>query len=147
MTSEYFSPRFAIFLIFRRGNQILLSRRFNTGHNDGSYGLVSGHVDGGESFIQASIREADEEAGVKISADDLSLAYVLHNNFSDSVYVNIFLNVGKWDGEIFNAEIDKCDDLSWFDMDDLPENTINYVRYALDEIEDSKNFGQFGFEN
>ena len=63
------------------------------------------------------------------------------------MYVNIFLNVSKWDGEIFNAEPEKCDNLSWFDMEDLPENTIDYLRFTLDEIEEGKNFGQFGFEN
>jgi len=149
MTSERFNPRFAVFLIFRQGNEILLLRRFNTGHNDGSYSLVSGHVDEGETFIQAAVREADEEAGVKISPTDLSLAYVLHNRHLDDtdVYVNIFLNVTKWEGEIFNAEPEKCDDLSWFDMEHLPENTINYIRFTLDAIEEGRNFGQFGFES
>jgi ADP-ribose pyrophosphatase YjhB (NUDIX family) len=148
MTSERFNPRFAVFLIFRQGNQILLLRRFNTGHNDGNYSLVSGHVDEGESFIQAAIREADEEAGVKISAEDLSLAYVLHSRHSDDavVYINLYMNVGKWEGEIFNAEPEKCDDLSWFDMENLPENTIDYVRFTLEEVEEGRNFGQFGFE-
>jgi 8-oxo-dGTP diphosphatase len=147
MTTQRFNPRFAVFLIFRQGNEILLLRRFNTGHNDGSYSLVSGHVDDGETFIQAAIREADEEAGVKISSNDLSLAYVLHNKNPDSVYVNIFLNVTKWEGEIFNAEPEKCDDLSWFDMENLPENTIDYIRHTLDEVEDGKNFGHYGFES
>jgi 8-oxo-dGTP pyrophosphatase MutT (NUDIX family) len=43
--------------------QVLLHKRQNSGFMDGSYSLVSGHVEANESFKQAMIREAHEEAG------------------------------------------------------------------------------------
>jgi len=58
----------SVFLILIKKNKILLSRRCNTGHYDGYYGLVSGHLNGGESMIRALIREAKEEANLKIKA-------------------------------------------------------------------------------
>jgi len=37
--------------------KVLLLRRYNTGFKDGMYSLVAGHVDEGENFTQALIRE------------------------------------------------------------------------------------------
>ena len=54
----------AVHLILIENNKILLQRRYNTGYEDGNYGFVSGHIDGGESVIHAMKREAMEEAGI-----------------------------------------------------------------------------------
>ena len=53
-------------LILIKDNKILLSRRFNTGYEDGKYSVVAGHLDGNETFIQAMVGEAREEAGIAI---------------------------------------------------------------------------------
>ena len=54
----------AVHLFFLRDKQILLLHRFNTGYEDGNYSVVAGHVDAGESVMQAAIREAREEVGI-----------------------------------------------------------------------------------
>ena len=46
-----------VHLFFFRENQILLLRRFNTGFRDGEYSVPAGHLDGGETVMQAGIRE------------------------------------------------------------------------------------------
>ncbi|KKT86389.1 MAG: NUDIX hydrolase, partial [Microgenomates group bacterium GW2011_GWA1_Microgenomates_45_10] len=56
----------ASYVILQRENKILLQRRYNTGYEDGNYSFVSGHVEQGESYINAIIREAKEEAGVEL---------------------------------------------------------------------------------
>lgn len=48
---------------------------------------------------------------------------VIHS-MSDREYVNFFLKASAWSGQVTNMEPDKCDDLRWFDMADLPENTV-----------------------
>lgn len=46
-----------------------------------------------------------------------------------------FFLVEKWTGEVKNREPEKCDDLTWCRLEDLPDNTIPYIREALEKIE------------
>ena len=106
---------------------------------------MSGHVDAGESFVSAAVREAKEEAGVIVKPEDLKLALTLHRQREDDlVYINCFFEVNKFKGTVSNNEPEKCDDLSWFDEDNLPENTLDYVRFALEKIAKGENFATWG---
>jgi len=67
-----------IHVIFRRNDRVLLGERHNTGFGDGHFHLPAGHLEHGESIVDAAIREAWEETGVKIAACDLSLVYLAH---------------------------------------------------------------------
>lgn len=125
----------ASYLILCKDNKILLSRRYNTGYEDGMYSLVAGHVDSKETFTQCIIREAKEEAGIVLKAEDVSIAHIMHRNCcADEEYerVDVFFRTEKWEGEIVNREPHKCDDLSWFDLDNLPETLLPYVRKAIE---------------
>ena len=117
-------------LFFFRENQILLLRRFNTGFRDGEYTVPAGHLDGGESVLDAAMREAKEETGVDIAASALNFSTVMHR-IEDDERVDFFFQAATWTGEPFNAEPEKCDDLRWFDLNQLPVNTVPYVRQAL----------------
>ena len=57
-----------IYLVLIKDNKILLLRRYNTGNDDGNYSLVGGHVDDGEAYKDAMIREAKEEADIEINS-------------------------------------------------------------------------------
>lgn len=120
-----------VHLFFIRGREILLSRRYNTGYRDGDYSVPAGHLDGGETVVEAGCREALEEVGVSLSGDDLVFTGVMHR-IEDEERVDFFLLVTKWPGEPFNNEPEKCDDLRWFGLDALPENTVQYVRQAIE---------------
>lgn len=119
-----------VHLFFFRNNQILLLRRFNTGFRDGEYSVPAGHLDGGETVMQAAVREAEEETGVQIAEIDMTFSTVMHR-IEDDERVDFFVEVHNWQGEPFNAEPEKCDDLRWVDIHALPDNTIPYVRQAL----------------
>jgi 8-oxo-dGTP diphosphatase len=119
-----------VHLLFFREDQVLLLRRFNTGYADGQYSVPAGHLDGGETVMAAAAREAEEEVGIKIGADDMAFSTVMHRMEEDE-RIDFFVHVHQWDGEPFNAEPDKCDDLCWVDVNRLPANTVPYVRQAL----------------
>jgi len=134
----------AVHMFFLRDQQILLLRRFNTGYQDGKYSVVAGHLDAGETVIQAAIREAGEEAGVRLQPEDLRVAHVM-NRKSEDERIDFFIEVRKWEGEIVNAEPEKCDALAWFPLDSLPENMIPYVRAALQRCQQGQYYSEFGW--
>ena len=119
-----------VHLLFFREDQVLLLRRFNTGYADGQYSVPAGHLDGGESVMDAAAREAEEEVGVGIELSDMTFSTVMHR-MEEEERVDFFVHVHQWRGEPFNAEPEKCDDLCWMDIDQLPMNTVPYVRQAL----------------
>ena len=128
---ERFTLIAATYLLLRKGNEVLLLRRFQTGYEDGKYSLVAGHIDGNETLKEAMIREAKEEAGIIVMPYDLHLVHVMHRK-TDSERMDFFFVCDTWNGDIINAEPEKCDDLRWFDVSHLPKNTIPYVKKAID---------------
>lgn len=131
-------------LLFHK-NQVLLLRRYNTGFEDGNYSVPAGHLDGGETVRMAASREALEEIGVHINIENIAFASVMHRK-SDDERIDFFVHVKEWQGEPFNAESDKCDELRWCDLDVLPENTIPYVKQAIQNFKDGVVFEEFGWD-
>lgn len=133
-----------VHLFFIRENKILLARRLNTGYRDGEYSVPAGHLDGGETVMQAGIREAKEEVGLDLEESGMVISSVMHR-LDGEERVDYFVQVQKWEGEPFNAEPDKCDDLRWVNFDELPENTIPYIRRAISNHLNGVTFDEFGF--
>ena len=134
-----------VHLLFFRGNhQILLLRRFNTGYRDGEYSVPAGHLDGNETVRAAAMREAEEETGVQIDTSDILFSSVMHRTEEDE-RVDFFVHIARWQGEPVNAEVDKCDELCWMDVNDLPMNTIPYVRRAIENHLNRIKFDEFGW--
>jgi 8-oxo-dGTP pyrophosphatase MutT (NUDIX family) len=133
-----------VHLLFFRGNQILLLRRFNTGYRDGEYSVPAGHLDGNETVMAAAAREAGEELEVQIEVGEMAFSSVMHRNEGDE-RVDFFMHVRRWRGEPVNVETDKCDELRWTDVNDLPMNTIPYVRLAIQNHLNRVKFDEFGW--
>ena len=133
-----------VHLFFFRGSQVLLIRRFNTGYADGQYSVPAGHLDGGETVIAAARREAMEEVGVRIDPQDIEFSSVMHR-LNGEERVDFFVKIRDWAGEPFNAELDKCDEIRWVDVNDLPANTIPYIGQALRNHFQEKKFDEFGW--
>ncbi len=133
-----------IYLVLIKDNKILLLRRYNTGNDDGNYSLVGGHVDDGEAYKDAMIREAKEEADIEINSADLNAVHVLHRQQSGN-RIDVFFMANNWTGKPRVAESEKCDDVSWFDIDNLPDNTIPFIKQALKHIRKDVFYSDFGF--
>jgi ADP-ribose pyrophosphatase YjhB (NUDIX family) len=134
-----------IHLFLIRGDRILLIRRYQTGYMDGHYSVPAGHLDGEETVRMAGVREAREEIGVRIDPADMVFAGVFHRR-EDDERVDFFVQVRNWNGEPFNAEPEKCDELHWADLDALPENTVPYVRQAIENFRAGIPFEEFGWK-
>jgi len=123
-----------------------LSRRFNTGYEDGNYSLPAGHVDKGETFTQCVIREIKEEIGIDLKPKDLKVSHVMHRfGGENNERIDIFFTAEKWEGTPEIKEPEKCDDLSWFDLNNLPENIIPCVKYAIEGIKNEIFYSEFAW--
>lgn len=131
-----------VHLLFFREDQVLLLRRFNTGYEDGNYSVPAGHLDGNETVIAAAAREAEEETGLRIESRDIVFSSVMHR-MEDEERVDFFVHVHGWQGEPHNTEPDKCDELRWVNVDELPNNIIPYVRKAIQNHREGIKFDEF----
>lgn len=138
----------ASYLVLNKENKILLARRFNTGFEDGNYSMISGHVDQGETFTKGMIREAYEEAGITLTPADIRLVHLMHrkSHVDGEERIDAYFLAEAWSGNLENKEPHKCDDFSWFDMDELPENTIPYLKAAVEYIKQNIFYSEYGWD-
>jgi len=134
MIKERFKIIPSVYLVLIKDNKILLSRRYNTGYFDNNYSFPAGHLDGGETLKQAMVREAKEEIGVVLDPTDLELIHIMNRRIPDNERVDFFFTARKWQGEPKIMEPEKCDDLSWFELSNLPSNIIPYIKQAIDSF-------------
>ncbi|TXH00299.1 MAG: NUDIX domain-containing protein [Candidatus Moraniibacteriota bacterium] len=136
----------ASYLVLIKEGKVLLARRANTGYYDGFYSVPAGHVEAGESFNQAFMREMSEEVGIHLQPEDFVVSHVMHRKAEDgSERTEAFYNITHWDGDIQNLEPEKCDDLSWFPIAALPKNTIPYMKHVIDCINKRVFYSEYGW--
>ncbi|NIK11483.1 NUDIX hydrolase [Alkalibacillus almallahensis] len=145
MSKNRFTLLAAVHVFLIQDGHVLLLRRYNTGYQDGNYSVLAGHLDGGEDVIQAAQREVLEEGGVTVPYDHFSMVGVMHRQ-SDDERIDFFLTADNWEGEITNMEPHKCDELSWHPINQLPDNTIPYIKRAINNYRNERSFDIVGFQ-
>lgn len=141
---ERFKLIASVYLILIKNNKILLLRRQNTGYEDGKYGLPAGHLEDNETLKEGLKREVKEEIGIDIAIDDVNLVHIMHRRGQD-IRIDFFFKVGKYEGDIQNKEPEKCDDLSWFSLDALPNNIIPYIKQAIEKSQKRILYSEIGW--
>lgn len=144
MSKERFKLIVDVHLLLIKDGKIVLLKRANTGYEDGKYGLIAGHADGDETATAAMVREAREEAGIEIDPQDLEFRLVMHRK-TDREQVGFFFTARQYSGELHNAEPEKCSELAWFALDNLPKNIIPYIKKSIELLNSSVNYYEFGW--
>ena len=132
----------AAYVVFLRegpnGAEVLLHLRQGTGHMDGHWATIAGHVEAGESVLAAAVREASEEVGVKIAEADLVPLTVMQRtqNNDDPIEerVDFIFTCRLWIGEPRRAELDKSAALGWFPLSDLPSPVVPHELLVLERL-------------
>ena len=57
--------------------------------------------------------------------------------------IDLFFEAREWEGEVTNAEPEKCDDLSWFPVDELPQNMLPLVKHVINDIVKGVRFSEY----
>lgn len=119
--------------------EVLLQLREGTGYMDDHWATAAaGHVEQGESVFEAAAREASEELGVT----DLELRPLcaMHRTGAtgDPIdeRVDYFLLATSWSGEPRVVEPDKCADLRWFGVHDLPTPVVPHELQVIEALRD-----------
>lgn len=149
MARERFTTVPAVYLFLYKEGNILLTRRYRTGYEDGKYMVPSGHVEAGESLRSAVVRETMEEVGITVRPEDLRLAYIMYRAPHDETGTrsDLFFTAERYTGEPRNMEPEKCDEVGWFAADNLPENTVAYLRHAIEHARKGEMFCDWGWGN
>ena len=122
----------------RLRTRVLLQLRRGTGYMDGCWACgAAGHVEAGESVVQAVVREAAEEVGVGVAPGDLRPLTVVHrsNDVGGAALeqrVDFFFTARRWSGEPTAVEPERNAGLRWFALDELPERVPPHERAVMD---------------
>ncbi len=125
-----------VILLLMRNGRILLRERANTGYGDGAYEPPTGQLADRETIVETAVRVASAEAGIVISAQNVSLAHVMHD-VSGSGRIAFFLTVAGWEGEYTSP------DLRWFGVGNLPTNMLDRSRVALRNYTEGMRFSTY----
>ena len=109
-----------------RDHQILLQNRVKKDWS--GYTLPGGHVEPGESFVDACVREMKEETGLTVS--NVKLCGIKQFPDGDSRYIVFLFKTDCFDGELISSEEGK---MEWVDIDKLDRyNTVSDLKELLD---------------
>lgn len=143
--SQRFTYIGSSYLFLIKDGKILLQRRFQTGFQDGNYGVPAGHLDGSETAREGCAREIKEEIGIDIIPTALQVVHVMHRKAEKDERIDFFMVADSYEGEVTNCEPHKCDDLTWFNLDSLPLNIVDYVKVAIENYRNGILYSEFGY--
>ncbi len=89
-----------VLCLIEDGDRILLQNRVKKDWQ--GYTLPGGHVEPGESFVDAVIREMKEETGLTV--EDPRLAGVKQFPIENGRYVVLLFKATRWAGELVSSE-------------------------------------------
>lgn len=139
----------AVYLIIKNeNNEILLQRRQGTKLWPGFLALPAGHVDEGENAYDAVIREAKEELGITISVKNIiDIFTVNRRNKSLMPYYDVYFEIDSYEGEITISEPEKCSELVWSDINNLPNDMIDFEIEAIRNNQNGIKFSTIDVDN
>jgi len=144
MPKERFSLVTDVHLFLIKDKKVLFLQRQNTGYMDGYYHVPAGHLESGEKISDALIRESKEEVGITIKPKDIKFVHIMHHK-SDNERAAFFFEVKKWQGPIKNMEPEKCSQIKWFPLDNLPTNIVPYAKKAIEYYLEGMDFSHYGW--
>ena len=108
----------AVFVV--RGSKLLLLKRRGS-EGEGTWAIPGGKVDFMEDPADAVKRELLEETGLHAK----SIEFVCYSNdvhkYANKHFVTMRFVCSEFTGEPEITEPEKCTDIGWFDLDDLPK--------------------------
>ena len=132
---------YALVMLVHNNSVLMLKRSSNSSFEPGAYSLPGGRVEQNETFRQALVREVQEELGITINQDDLEFAHTFYRKGIHELVACVF-KCTKWQGQPFNKEPEKHEELQWVDFDKLPGKLIPAHRKVWEYIRQGKMYSE-----
>ena len=126
-------PRVGCGAAILRGREVLLIKRL-TEPEAGAWGLPGGKVDWREAVAHATLREIEEELGIRIELGPLLGVLDMIDPDGRYHWVSPIYRVERFAGEPRILEPHKHGGLGWFDLDALPAPLTMAARFAADRL-------------
>ena len=110
--------RIGVQVIIHENRSILLGLRYNR-YGHGTWGLPGGHLEPGESFVAAAIREIREETSLSITSPRV-FGIANDPSISGAHHVQIGLVAPCWSGKLALCEPDCCVEWRFCPLHALP---------------------------
>ncbi len=107
----------AVFVCNEKGDILIGHRRGS--HGSGQWGLPGGHLEPGETPENCAIREAQEEAGIKVG-NAVPLGFSNDIFESGKHYITLFMKADHLSGAVRVCEPEKNEEWRWASLDNLP---------------------------
>ena len=123
----------AIYMIIKNEKgEILFQRRCGSKLWPDFLGLPAGHVDKGEDVYQALVREAREELNIDINVKNIEDTFVVNRiNMNLKPSYDVFFVIKNYKGIIKINEPNKCQELKWVLLDNMPDDVIEFEKIAF----------------
>ncbi len=100
------------------------------------------HLELWESIIDCWIKEAKEELWIDINEEDLNIIHMCHRVVEEwRVYFDVYLETKKYNWKIKINEIDKCSEIKFIDINNLPDD--DFVMYDIEALKQLKEWHFF----
>ena len=119
-------------IIENKEGKILIGKR--KGNHSPFYSIPGGHLELGETFEEAAIKEIYEETGLKIYAPRvIAVTNNLRTYHSEKKhYVSIILYTNQFQGSPSVMEKDKCEIWKWVDPLQIPSPHFDASEFAIE---------------
>ncbi|MEQ9296970.1 MAG: NUDIX domain-containing protein [Cyclobacteriaceae bacterium] len=126
-------PKVGIGVIVQdENNKILVGKR--KGSHSPFFSIPGGHLENGETFEEAAIKEVFEETGLRIKNP---VVYCVTNNLTtykneNKHYVSVNLFTNEFEGDLALKEPDKCEKWDWYDLSKIPSPQFDASEFAVE---------------
>lgn len=124
-------PTVGVGVIIIKDNLVLIGKRKNVKLGKGTWGFPGGHLEYGETFESAAIREVKEETGIAIKNVQFASTTNDHYLKEKKHYITVYMKAEYKSGEPKGIEKDKCEKWEWFSWRNLPTPLFLPIRNLL----------------
>lgn len=132
---NYNFPKIGAGVVIIKDGMTLLAKRKGA-YARGAWGSMGGHVEFGESPIEAVKREAQEELGIEIG--NITFVTCMNMIREGKHYLDVSFTAEIISGQPTIMEPDKIEEIGWYPLDSLPSPLFEPVRVVLEALKSGK---------